>query len=203
MRGAVVESHFFAIVSRMKYIERWALMRSARPENLSEHTLEVAMIAHVLCIIGNVRYGRSLDANRAAVVGLYHDASEIITGDMPTPVKYRNERLRGAYKEVENEAEGELLATLPDDLRPTFEQAFSTWSDDPDDVYLHELVKAADKLSAYIKCLEEESSGNVEFRTAAASTLAALEEMRATHPEVGDFMDEFLPSYGRTLDELL
>lgn len=197
------EAHFFAIVSRMKYIERWALMRNARDENLSEHSLEVAMIAHALCIIANVRYGRTLDANRAAVVGLYHDASEIITGDMPTPVKYRNERLRGAYKEVENEAEREVLATLPDDLRPAFEQVFSMWAEDPDDVYLHELVKAADKLSAYIKCLEEESSGNAEFRTAAASTLAALEEMRATHPEVGDFMDEFLPSYGRTLDELL
>jgi len=197
------EAHFFAIVSRMKYIERWALMRNARDENLSEHSLEVAMIAHALCVIANVRYGRTLDANRAAVVGLYHDASEIITGDMPTPVKYRNERLRGAYKEVENEAERELLATLPDDLRPAFEQVFSMWAEDSDDVYLHELVKAADKLSAYIKCLEEESSGNVEFRTAAASTLASLEEMRATHPEVGDFMDEFLPSYGRTLDELL
>jgi len=197
------EAHFFAIVSRMKYIERWALMRNARDENLSEHSLEVAMIAHALCVIANVRYGRTLDANRAAVVGLYHDASEIITGDMPTPVKYRNERLRGAYKEVENEAERELLATLPDDLRPAFEQVFSMWAEDSDDVYLHELVKAADKLSAYIKCLEEESSGNVEFRTAAASTLASLERMRATHPEVGDFMDEFLPSYGRTLDELL
>ena len=148
-------------------------------------------------------YGRTLDASRAAVVGLYHDASEIITGDMPTPVKYRNERLRGAYKEVENEAEKELLATLPDDLRPAFEDVFSTWAGDADDAYLHELVKAADKLSAYIKCLEEESSGNAEFRTAATSTLAALKRMRVTHPEVGDFMDEFLPSYGRTLDELL
>ena len=197
------EAHFFAIVSRMKYIERWALMRNAREENLSEHSLEVAMIAHALCVIANVRYGRALDAQRAAVVGLYHDASEIITGDMPTPVKYRNERLRGAYKEVENEAEGELLATLPEDLRPAFEEVFAMREGDVDDVYLHELVKAADKLSAYIKCLEEESSGNVEFRTAATSTLASLEQMRATHPEVGDFMDEFLPAYGHTLDELL
>lgn len=199
----VGESHFFAIVSRMKYIERWALMRNARPENLSEHSLEVAMIAHALCVIGNVRYGRTLDADRAAFIGLYHDASEIITGDMPTPVKYRNDRLRGAYKEVEREAEEELLATLPDDLRPAFAQAFSPLPDTPDDAYLHELVKAADKLSAYIKCLEEESTGNAEFRTAAVSTLEALDAMRATHPEVSDFMEEFLPSYGRTLDELL
>ncbi len=197
------ESHFFAIVSRMKYIERWALMRSTRPENLSEHALEVAMIAHALCVIGNVRYGRSLDANRAAVIALYHDASEIITGDMPTPVKYRNEQLRGAYKQVEREAEAELLATLPDDLRPAFAEAFAPVGDSESDAYLHQLVKAADKLSAYIKCLEEASAGNQEFRTAAASTLEALTQMRATHPELGDFMDEFLPSYGRTLDELL
>lgn len=197
------ESHFFAIVSRMKYIERWALMRSSRPENLSEHTLEVAMIAHALCVIGNVRYGRFLDADRAAVVALYHDASEIITGDMPTPVKYRNATLRGAYGQVEREAETELLATLPDDLRPAFEEAFATTDATDDELYLRKLVKAADKLSAFIKCCEEASAGNAEFRTAATSTLAALKEMRAGLPEVGDFMDEFLPSYGRTLDELL
>lgn len=203
LAGTAAESHFFAIVSRMKYIERWALMRSTRPENLSEHSLEVAMIAHVLCIIGNVRYGRALDADRAAVVALYHDASEIITGDMPTPVKYRNSELRGAYKEVEAEAEAELLATLPDDLRPAFEDAFARRADDAEDAYLHELVKAADKLSAYIKCTEEASAGNAEFKTAAVSTLAALEAMAETHPELKDFMEEFLPSYGKTLDELL
>lgn len=194
------ESHFFAIVSRMKYIERWALMRNARPENLSEHSLDVAMIAHMLCIIGNVRYGRELDADRAAVIGLYHDASEIITGDMPTPIKYKNEALRGAYKEVEREAEGELLSTLPDDLRPAFEKVFAATADDE---YLRGLVKAADKLSAYIKCVEEASSGNGEFKTAAAATLLTLQSMRDAYPEVGDFMEEFLPSYGRTLDELL
>ena len=205
MEGRHEESHFFAIVSRMKYIERWALMRSARAENLSEHSLEVAMIAHALCTIGNVRYGRTLDADRAAVIALYHDASEIITGDMPTPVKYRNEELRGAYKEVEAEAERELLAALPEDLRPVYEKVFCEGAEaqDEDERYLRELVKAADKLSAYIKCCEEASAGNAEFRTAAASTLAALERMREDHPELGDFMEEFLPAYGRTLDELL
>ena len=117
-------SPFFATVSRMRYIDRWALMRSARPENLSEHSLDVAMIAHALATIGNVRYGRSLDAGRAALIGLYHDASEIITGDMPTPVKYHNPQIRDAYKEVEREAERSLLEKLPDDLRPTYEALF-------------------------------------------------------------------------------
>ncbi len=199
------ESPFCAIVSRMRYIERWQLMRNTRPENLSEHTLDVSMIAHMLCIIANARYGCDLDANRAAVVALYHDASEIITGDMPTPVKYRNDQLRGAYKDVEHEAEEELLATLPVDLRPAFSQVFveGDQTEDADEAHLRALVKAADRLSAYLKCLEEASQGNTEFRTAAATTLERLQEMRTAYPEVGDFMDEFLPAYGHTLDELL
>ena len=134
-----MQSTFFAIVSRMKYIERWALMRSARPENLSEHSLEVAMIAHALATIGNVRYGRQLDASEAALIGLYHDASEIITGDMPTPVKYHDSRIRDAYKEVEREAEQTLLAQLPDDLRPTYETLFSDGVSEQD-AYLRKLV---------------------------------------------------------------
>lgn len=199
------ESHFSAIVSRMRYIERWQLMRNTRTESLSEHTLDVAMIAHLLCVIANVRYGRALDADRAAVIALYHDASEIITGDMPTPVKYRNDELRGAYKDVEREAEEDLMATLPEDLRPAFSEVFIEGSEPRDDeeAYLWSLVKAADKLSAYIKCMEEEAAGSGEFRSAAATTLGALQEVRAMCPEVGDFMDEFMPSFGLTLDELL
>ena len=197
-----MQSTFFAIVSRMKHIDRWALMRSSRPENLSEHSLEVAMIAHALATIGNVRYGRSLDAGRASLVGLYHDASEIITGDMPTPVKYHDSRIRDAYKQVEHEAEQTLLAKLPDDLRPAYEAIFSS-DDSEDDAYLLALVKAADKLSALIKCIDEAQAGNAEFRTAEASTRARVEELAQTMPEVRDFMDEFLPSYGSTLDELL
>lgn len=197
-----MQSTFFAIVSRMKYIERWALMRSSRPENLSEHSLEVAMIAHALATIGNVRYGRQLDASEAALIGLYHDASEIITGDMPTPVKYHDSRIRDAYKEVEHEAEQTLLAKLPDDLRPTYEVLFSAGASE-EDAYLRRLVKAADKISALIKCIDEAQAGNAEFKTAEATTRARVDELSEQLPEVADFVSEFLPSYGSTLDELL
>ena len=200
---------FFASVSRMKYIERWALMRSSRPENLSEHSLEVAMIAHALCVLGNVRHGRSLNAEKAALIALYHDATEIITGDMPTPVKYGSDSLKRAYKAVEREAGEHLLARLPRDLRevyaPLLSDAADTADDDAsgeDERRMRRLVKAADKLSALIKCIEEEGSGNREFVTAKAATEHALEAMRAELPEVDDFMREFLPPYGHTLDEL-
>ncbi|MBQ7536067.1 MAG: 5'-deoxynucleotidase [Stomatobaculum sp.] len=191
-------TNFFAAISRMKYIERWALMRSSRPENLSEHAMEVAMIAHALCTIGNVRYGKQLDADRAAVIGLFHDASEIITGDMPTPVKYYSESIRDAYKEVEAVAEQRLLSRLPEDLQPVYREVFGT-SGSP---YLRRLVKAADKLSALIKCIEEENAGNTEFRTAKKTIQAAVDKLCEELPEVRDFRDECLPPYGHTLDEL-
>ena len=194
--------NFFATISRMKYIQRWALMRNSRPENLSEHSLEVAMIAHALCTIGNVRYGRKLDGEKAALISLYHDASEIITGDMPTPVKYFNRDIRDAYKEVEEKAEDRLLSQLPDDLRPEYERIFRMDADG-EEQYMRELVKAADKISAMIKCIAEETSGNAEFRTAQQTIETALEEMKATHPEVRDFINEFVEPYGNTLDELL
>ena len=185
----------------MKYIERWALMRNSRPENLSEHSLEVAMIAHALCMIGNIRYGRHLQAEKAALVGLYHDASEIITGDMPTPVKYYNRDIRDAYRQVEKVAENRLLEKLPGDLRDAYAEVFHG-ADDPDEQYMRRLVKAADRLSALIKCIEEEKAGNTEFRTAMTSTMEMLRALRTEFPEVGDFMDDFLPAYGKTLDEL-
>lgn len=196
---------FFATISRMKYIERWALMRSSRPENLSEHALEVASIAHVLCTIGNLRYGRSLDADRAAVIGLYHDATEIITGDMPTPVKYHNRDIRRAYKDVEEAAARRLIELLPEDLRGVYEEILlpETGENDDGEKYLLRLVKAADKLSALIKCIEEENAGNAEFRTARQTIRDTLREMSEELPEIKDFCREFLPAYGKTLDELL
>ena len=194
-------NNFFALLSRMKYIERWALMRNSRQENLSEHVAEVSMLAHALCVIGNTRYEKHLDASKAALIGLYHDASEIITGDMPTPVKYYNQDIRAAYKEVEKIAESRLLQKLPEDMRPAYEEIFRA-SDDEDERYMRKLVKAADKLSAYIKCIEEENAGNGEFRTAKASLRNVMTDLSAELPEVRDFMKEFLPAYGQTLDEL-
>ena len=192
--------NFFAIVSRMRYIERWALMRTSRTDNLSEHSLEVAMISHALVTLANVRYGHELDADRAAVIALYHDAQEIITGDLPTPVKYFNRQINDAYRAVEDAATDRLLAALPEDLRPTYEALLRPEGDDP---HLLALVKAADKISALIKCIEEEAAGNTEFRSAAVSTREKVEAMAADMPEVRDFLDEFLPSFGRTLDELM
>lgn len=193
---------FFATISRMKYISRWALMRNSREENLSEHSLEVGMIAHALCVIGNVRYGRSLNSERAALVGMYHDASEIITGDMPTPVKYYDGDLKAAYKMVERQAEKTLLRKLPDDLRVEFEKVYEL-PDEEEEAYMRRLVKAADRLSALIKCIEEENSGNAEFKTARGSIEADIERMAAELPEVSDFVRDFIPAYGSTLDELI
>ena len=193
---------FFAMMARLKWIDRWALMRNARTETLSEHTLDVAMIAHALCVIGNVRYGRHLDADRAALIGLYHDASEIITGDLPTPVKYYNRDIRDAYKEVEHVAEKRLLEQLPDDLRAAYSEIFEGTQTE-DDLYMRRLVKAADKLSALIKCMEETGAGNGEFKTAQISTLQSVEKLAEELLEVKDFLEEFLPPYGSTLDELL
>lgn len=196
-----MEYNFFATISRMKYIDRWALMRNSRTENLSEHSLEVAMIAHALCTIGNVRYKKNLNADRAALIGLYHDSSEIITGDMPTPVKYYNPEIKDAYKQVEKIANYKLLEKLPKDLRPIYEEIFKT-DNSADDKYMRKLVKAADKISAYIKCIEEEKSGNTEFSKAKESIGNILDKLSGEYPEVKDFVEEFLPPFGKTLDEL-
>ncbi|MBP3884355.1 MAG: 5'-deoxynucleotidase [Olsenella sp.] len=199
-------SSFFAIVSRMRYIERWALMRNSRPENLSEHSLEVAIIAHALATIGNVRHGRSLDAEKAALIGLFHDTTEIITGDMPTPVKYASGAIRDAYKDVEEGAGRQLLSELPEDLRPIYEKIYFADAEgkpDADEVYLRRLVKAADKISALIKCIEERQAGNAEFVTAEGTVREKVDEMASELPEVADYLHEFLPPYGNTLDQLL
>lgn len=192
-----MESNFFAIISRMKFIERWSLMRNSRPENLSEHSLEVAMLAHALAVISNERLGNNLNAEKAALIGIYHDATEIITGDMPTPIKYYNEKIQGAFKEIENVMAEKLHAMLPDYLKKSFEDIFFPAEEDE---YIRRLVKAADKLSALIKCIEEEKTGNKEFISAKDSIQSLLEDMNLKEVEI--FMEEFLPAYSKTLDEL-
>ncbi len=188
---------FFAMLFRMKHIRRWALMRNTLPENLSEHALETAALAHCLAVIHNRRFGGSVNPERAALLGLYHDCGEILTGDLPTPVKYHDEALRASYKRLEEEAGDALLAMLPEDLRPDFAPLLRQ---DPADGQLWRLCKAADKLAALIKCLEEEKMGNREFASARRATEAALAAMQL--PEVTVFQEEFLPAFGLTLDEL-
>jgi len=191
-----MSSDFFAMISRMKYIERWALMRNSRSENIAEHSLEVSILSHGLAVISNKRLGNTLNVERAALIGLYHDATEIITGDMPTPIKYYNKDIKGIYKSIEDEAAKSLLSMLPEDMREEYNRVFFNDGDD----YLWKLVKAADKLSALIKCIEEEKAGNREFISAKKSILSALKEMELK--EIDIFMDEFLEGFEKTLDEL-
>ena len=190
-------NHFFAMMSRMKYIDRWALMRNSYTENISEHSLEVSMLTHALCVIGNKRLGKKLDAERAVLVALYHDASEIITGDMPTPIKYLNKDIKGAFKDIEAKANQRLLDMLPEDLKADYSEIFFPKADME---YELKLVKAADKLSALIKCIEEEKMGNLEFKSAGNTLENSVKDMHLEEADI--FMNEFLPSYHLTLDEL-
>ena len=190
-------NNYFAMMSRMKYIDRWALMRNTRAENLSEHSLEVSMIAHALAILGNTYLGKDLNAERAAVLGLYHDATEIITGDMPTPIKYYNPEIRHTYQDIEEKAGQTLLSMLPEEMRVSYERLFTKQDED---AYLWKLVKAADKLSAYIKCIEEEGTGNREFVRARETTLKQLHALDVEEAEL--FFTYFIDAYGKNLDEL-
>lgn len=186
---------FFAYIARMKYIGRWGLMRSTVPENIQEHSHMVAVLAHALAVIRRDKFGGTVDPGHVAAVALYHDAPEIFTGDLPTPVKYANSAIRDAYKAVEENAAQRLVSMLPQEMRPAFGQLLS--ETDPE---VLALVKAADKLSAYLKCQEELKAGNREFQSAAEQTLAALRSYRL--PELDYFMEDFLPAFQLTLDEL-
>ena len=188
-------SHFFAYVSRMRFIQRWALMRNTAPENVQEHSHQAAVLAHALAVIRNEKFGGRIDPGLVAAAALYHDASEILTGDMPTPIKYDNPAIRTAYKDVEAVAERKLLDMLPPELRGAYAPVLTEV--DPE---VERLVKAADKLSAHIKCVEELKAGNTEFREAAGQTRRILEGYGL--PEVAYFLDTFMDSFSLTLDEL-
>lgn len=188
---------FFAMLSRMKYINRWGLMHNTRSENICEHSLEVALVAHALATIGNVKLGKHYNPERAAMLAVLHDAPEIITGDMPTPVKYHSEEIRKAYAEVEDMAVEHLVSMLPEEFRDQY-RAVMTMSGQ-EDQELKPLVKAADKISAVIKCVEERQSGNRDFSKAEQTIIQSIGEMKL--PEADYFMKEFLPSYGLTIEE--
>ncbi len=192
-----MQSRFYAYLSRMKHIFRWSLMKNSQPESLSVHTLDTAVIAHCLGLLRNRRFGGSCDVNRLVLLALYHDCSEILTGDMPTPIKYYNPEINDAYKKVEAVANEKLVSMLPEDLRGDYRPLLCHENEDTE---MLRLLKAADKLSALVKCIEEENAGNREFSKAKQSTLRAIEEMRL--PEADAFVAEFLPSYGLTVDEL-
>lgn len=194
------KNSFFALLNRMKYINRWGLMRCVRQENLAEHTLDTVYIAHALALINNLRCADRADflpadADRCALIAAYHDCSEILTGDMPTPIKYKNEALRAAYKEVEAGAVERLLDTLPDDLRLEY-AALARGGEGIE----RRIVKAADKISALIKCREEFSTGNKEFLNAEYAQSAAIKEMNLAAADI--FIEEYLQEYFRTIDLL-
>lgn len=190
------EKNFYAMLSRMRYINRWGLMRNTLIENISEHSLDVAILAHALAVIRNVCFQGGINAERVAVLALFHDCTEIITGDMPTPVKYYAPEIREAYHEVETAAKNSLLKGLPALFQEIYEPLLLETEEEKE---LWRLVKVADKLSALIKCMEERKMGNDDFRQAEEATLMAIKEMGI--PEVDYFIEEFLPAYFLTLDE--
>lgn len=191
-----MENQFFAMLSRMKYINRWGLMRNTINENISEHSLMVAIISHALVIIKNKRFGGNLNPERAAVLAIFHDSSEIITGDLPTPIKYDNKEIKDAYNAVERDAKVRLLSYLPDDLREEYTPLLFKIDEDKE---LYKLVKAADRISAYIKCIEEKGMGNADFVKAEQSIFETISEIEL--PEVRVFMQEFVSAFTLTLDE--
>lgn len=188
--------NFFAMVNRMKYIDRWALMPNANKENIAEHSHSVAVITHALALIGNREFGKNYNPERAALLALYHDTTEVITGDMPTPVKYYNDEIKSVYKDIEKTAGDRLLKMLPDDYKQDYVPLFHKSDEDKQ---LWKLVKAADKISALVKCIEENRMGNREFDIALKSQEQKIADIDM--PEVKFFSEHFLKAYYLTLDE--
>ncbi|WP_083197745.1 5'-deoxynucleotidase [Thermoclostridium stercorarium] len=188
--------NFFAFLSRMKHITRWGLMRNTDVENIQEHSLQVAMIAHGLAVISNVFFGKNVNAERVAVWAIYHDCNETLTGDMPTPIKYFNPSIQKAYKDLEKVSKEKLLSMLPEEMVPVYRDILFY----DESSYEGKIVKAADRICAYIKCIEEEKAGNMEFKKAAETTLKKIKEMNM--PEIEYFFKYFIPGFRLTLDEL-
>lgn len=189
--------HFFSMLSRMKYISRWGLMNNTKTENISEHSLQTAFFAHILVMLENKRFGGRFDPQRAVVLAMYHDCSEILTGDMPTPVKYFDPNIIEAYKKIEEKSCEKLISMLPEDVQQEYKSIL--FFEGNQDKELEKFVKAADKLSALAKCIEEMRMGNDEFKKAKEATETALKQMNM--PSVNAFMEEFLPSFYLSLDE--
>ena len=188
--------HFFAYLSRMRFITRWGLMRNTLPENDMEHAMQCAMIAHAMAVLGNRRYGRSYPPEHVMALALYHDASEVLTGDLPTPVKHNNPAIKSEYHKIEQVARRRLLTMLPEDLLPEYQPLIEP--DRSSDAW--RLVKAADRICAYVKCLEETKVGNHEFREAQAAIQTSIYAIDL--PEVQDFMRDFVPGFGMSLDQI-
>ncbi len=193
-----MKSHFYAYISKIRWLQRWGLKRNTVPENVMEHSWEVSVIAHALALIRNRHFGGTVDVNAVVVAALYHDCSEVITGDMPSPIKYHSKDITNAYKSIERQADHELLMLLPEELQEDFSQVMM----DENIPSEHKvLIKSADTISAYLKCQMELSAGNSEFSKAADAIKLRLEKINL--PEVNYFMVTFSPSYSLTLDELL
>lgn len=190
-------SKFFAFLGRMKLIDRWALMRNTSVEDVAQHTMQVAMIAHALCVIENTLFGGDYDADRAAVLALYHESAEVVTGDLPTPVKYYDDDINRAYKNIEHRAEQKLIDTLPEELKSAFAPFVKPDKNDREYVF----VKRADKMSALVKCVEELAVGNNEFKNAYDATVKSLNEV--SEKSVKYFLETFIPAYSMSLDYLL
>ncbi len=191
-----MDSNFFALISRMRHIQRWSLMRNSIEENIQEHSHMVAVLAHALGVIRRDIFGLDCDPDACATVALYHDASEILTGDLPTPIKYHDAEITEAYRRVEGIANEKLVAMLPQEMRSAFEPVLMGETA----LKYHDIVKAADKMSAYIKCVEERKAGNNEFVSAEKQTLCALRAYGMM--EVDYFLENFMPAFEKTLDEL-
>jgi 5'-deoxynucleotidase len=192
-----MKSHFFAFMSKMKFIKRWAIMRNIQDENIQEHSTQTAMIAHALAVIKNKFYDGDVNPERVALLALYHEASEVITGDLPTPIKYYNAKIRDEYKKIEEIANDSLFAMIPDALKPEYDVLIKSQQAEPEN---YRLVKAADRICAYIKCVEELKMGNDGFSKAKETIEKSIKNLEL--PEVDYFMDTFIESFSLTLDEL-